>query len=83
MARAGTWRGTGGCRPSSNAAEVAMDAGVDMVITNGERWRTLLHRQGEESAHGLPETLRVSAAARLMGLSGGRPQRPPNEEELP
>ena len=34
---AGTWRGTGGMQTKLNAAEVAMAAGVDMVITNGER----------------------------------------------
>lgn len=34
---AGTWRGTGGMTTKLNAAEVAMDAGVDMVITNGAR----------------------------------------------
>ena len=34
---AGTWRGTGGMQTKLNAAEVAMGAGVDMVITNGVR----------------------------------------------
>ena len=34
---AGTWRGTGGMATKLSAAEVAMDAGVDMVITNGAR----------------------------------------------
>ena len=34
---AGTWRGTGGMATKLSAAEVAMAAGVDMVITNGER----------------------------------------------
>ena len=32
---AGTWRGTGGMATKLNAAETAMAAGVDMVITNG------------------------------------------------
>ena len=32
---AGTWRGTGGMQTKLNAAEIAMSAGVDMVITNG------------------------------------------------
>ena len=34
---AGTWRGTGGMATKPSAAEVAMGAGVDMVITNGAR----------------------------------------------
>lgn len=34
---AGTWRGTGGMATKLSAARVAMDAGCDMVITNGER----------------------------------------------
>ncbi|SCJ35923.1 Glutamate 5-kinase 1 [uncultured Flavonifractor sp.] len=34
---AGTWRGTGGMQTKLNAAEIAMAAGVDMVITNGAR----------------------------------------------
>ncbi len=34
---AGTWRGTGGMQTKLNAAQVAMAAGVDMVITNGAR----------------------------------------------
>lgn len=34
---AGTWRGTGGMQTKLNAAEVAMAAGVEMVITNGAR----------------------------------------------
>ncbi len=34
---AGTWRGTGGMATKLSAAEVAMGAGVDMVITNGAR----------------------------------------------
>ena len=34
---AGTWRGTGGMTTKLNAAELAMKAGVDMVITNGAR----------------------------------------------
>lgn len=33
----GTWRGTGGMQTKLNAAELAMAAGVDMVITNGAR----------------------------------------------
>ncbi|MEG1858509.1 MAG: glutamate 5-kinase [Pseudoflavonifractor sp.] len=32
---AGTWRGTGGMATKLSAAEIAMDAGVEMVITNG------------------------------------------------
>lgn len=34
---AGTWRGTGGMATKLSAAQVAMDAGCDMVITNGQR----------------------------------------------
>ena len=34
---AGTWRGTGGMQTKLNAAETAMAAGIDMVITNGQR----------------------------------------------
>lgn len=32
---AGTWRGTGGMATKLSAAQVAMDSGIDMVITNG------------------------------------------------
>ena len=34
---AGTWRGTGGMATKLSAAKIAMDAGCDMVITNGKR----------------------------------------------
>lgn len=34
---AGTWRGTGGMATKLSAAEIAMRAGCDMVITNGAR----------------------------------------------
>ncbi|MBQ9330599.1 MAG: glutamate 5-kinase [Oscillibacter sp.] len=34
---AGTWRGTGGMATKLSAARIAMDAGCDMVITNGKR----------------------------------------------
>ena len=34
---AGTWRGTGGMATKLSAARVAMDAGCDMVITNGKK----------------------------------------------
>jgi glutamate 5-kinase len=33
----GTWRGTGGMATKLNAARIAMEAGVEMVITNGKR----------------------------------------------
>lgn len=33
---AGSWRGTGGMATKLNAAEIATNAGVEMVITNGE-----------------------------------------------
>ncbi|MPN64422.1 Glutamate 5-kinase [bioreactor metagenome] len=36
-----TWRGTGGMATKLNAAEIAMTAGVEMVITNGERMEDL------------------------------------------
>lgn len=38
---AGTWRGTGGMSTKLTAAQIAMAAGVDMVITNGERMEDL------------------------------------------
>lgn len=34
---AGTWRGTGGMQTKLSAARAAMEAGCDMVITNGKR----------------------------------------------
>ena len=34
---AGSWRGTGGMATKLSAAEIAMGAGCDMVITNGQR----------------------------------------------
>ena len=34
---AGTWRGTGGMATKLNAAQLAMEAGVEMVIANGSR----------------------------------------------
>ena len=38
---AGTWRGTGGMATKLNAAQLALDAGVDMVISNGARMEEL------------------------------------------
>ena len=38
---AGTWRGTGGMATKLSAARIAMDAGCDMVITNGARMEDL------------------------------------------
>lgn len=38
---AGTWRGTGGMTTKLSAAHIAMDAGFDMVITNGEHMENL------------------------------------------
>jgi len=38
---AGTWRGTGGMSTKLSAAKVAMEAGCDMVITNGARMEDL------------------------------------------
>ena len=38
---AGTWRGTGGMMTKLSAARIAMDAGCDMVITNGKRAESL------------------------------------------
>ena len=38
---AGTWRGTGGMATKLSAARVAMEAGCDMVITNGGRMEDL------------------------------------------
>ena len=37
----GTWRGTGGMATKISAAEIAMAAGLDMVITNGARMEDL------------------------------------------
>jgi len=34
---AGTWRGSGGMITKLQAAEICMTAGIDMIITNGER----------------------------------------------
>ncbi len=34
---AGSWRGTGGMATKLSAAKIAMEAGCDMVITNGAR----------------------------------------------
>lgn len=34
---AGSWRGTGGMATKLSAAKIAMEAGCDMVITNGQR----------------------------------------------
>ena len=38
---AGTWRGTGGMATKLSAAKIAMEAGCDMVITNGKRPQAL------------------------------------------
>ncbi|MEG2177142.1 MAG: glutamate 5-kinase, partial [Oscillibacter sp.] len=38
---AGTWRGTGGMATKLAAANIAMGAGCDMVITNGQRTEDL------------------------------------------
>ena len=38
---AGTWRGTGGMATKLNAAQLCLEAGVDMVITNGARMEAL------------------------------------------
>ena len=38
---AGSWRGTGGMATKLAAARIAMEAGCDMVITNGERMEDL------------------------------------------
>ncbi len=38
---AGTWRGTGGMATKLNAAQLALDAGFDMVISNGARMEDL------------------------------------------
>ena len=38
---AGTWRGTGGMATKLSAARIAMNAGCDMVITNGSRMEDL------------------------------------------
>lgn len=38
---AGTWRGTGGMATKLSAAQIAMESGFDMVITNGARTEDL------------------------------------------
>lgn len=38
---AGSWRGTGGMATKLSAAHIAMEAGCDMVITNGKQMETL------------------------------------------
>lgn len=38
---AGSWRGTGGMATKLSAAKIVMDAGCDMVITNGSRMEDL------------------------------------------
>ena len=38
---AGSWRGTGGMATKLSAARIAMEAGCDMVITNGKRMEDL------------------------------------------
>ena len=38
---AGTWRGTGGMTTKLNAAQLCLEAGIDMVITNGKRMEDL------------------------------------------
>lgn len=38
---AGTWRGTGGMATKLSAAKIAMEAGCDMVISNGSRMEEL------------------------------------------
>ncbi|MEG0765614.1 MAG: glutamate 5-kinase [Pseudoflavonifractor sp.] len=38
---AGTWRGTGGMATKLSAAEIALSAGVEMVITNGDKIENL------------------------------------------
>ena len=38
---AGSWRGTGGMATKLSAARIAMAAGCDMVITNGNRMEDL------------------------------------------
>ena len=38
---AGTWRGTGGMATKLNAAQTALEAGIDMVIANGSRIEAL------------------------------------------
>ena len=37
----GTWRGTGGMVTKLNAAQVAMDAGIDVVIANGQNMEAI------------------------------------------
>ena len=38
---AGTWRGTGGMATKINAAQIDLDAGIEMVIANGSNIESL------------------------------------------
>ena len=38
---AGTWRGTGGMATKLNAAQICLEAGIDMVIANGSRMEAI------------------------------------------
>ena len=38
---AGTWRGTGGMATKLNAAQICLDAGIDMVIANGSKMEAI------------------------------------------
>ncbi len=71
---AGTWRGTGGMTTKLNAAELAMEAGVDMVITNGARLEDLYGIvAGEDMGTRFAGPAGDSAAATQSGKKEGIP----------
>ena len=59
---AGTWRGTGGMATKLNAAQLCLEAGVDMVIANGKRPQALY-----DIAQGRP------AGTRFLGKKPSNP----------
>ena len=65
---AGSWRGTGGMATKLSAARIAMEAGCDMVITNGSRM---------EDLYGIAEgrTLERDLYRGKLGIDGLHPQR--------
>ena len=55
---AGSWRGTGGMATKLNAAELALEAGIDMVISNGSR---------PEDLYGIVEGAEIGTRFRAQG----------------
>lgn len=65
---AGSWRGTGGMATKLSAARIAMEAGCDMVITNGDGWKTCMASRRER-------TLERDLYRGKLGIDGLHPQR--------